>query len=83
MRALTFIMAICMASTAKAGMFDLPSFNDIKQKIPFMKDEPKKKEPAPEDDGRSFQDQAKDKIQKIASKWKAKNRDELMSDDYT
>ena len=41
MRALTFIMAICLASTAKAGMFDLPSFDDIKQKIPFLKNDKK------------------------------------------
>ena len=70
MRPLTFIMAICLASTAQAGMFDLPSFNDIKQKIPFLKEDKKGRaaQADGDDDGDSydFKNDAKEKLQKIA-----------------
>ena len=54
MRALTFIMAISLASLAKAGLFEMPkipTFDELKQKIPFMKDEKKQRNQDEEQNG--------------------------------
>ena len=52
MRAITFITAIFLASSVKAGFFEMPQFvEEIKQKIPFLKDkEQPKREPEEDND---------------------------------